>query len=430
MNIINMNVRDIIPYANNAKKHDDKQIKNVMESIRQFGFAQPLVVDKNNVLIIGHCRLTASKRLKLTEVPVLKMDNLTEEQVKKLRLLDNKLNESDWDIDLLLEEINGLEFDGFDMDWDLPEEPEEEPAVEEIDIPEDAEQRTKKGDIYQLGEHRLIVGDSTDPETIKRLMNGQKADLILTDPPYNVALGQHNLPSEAKQAHRRTDGLVIENDSWENEEEFTAFLTKAFTVARENMRPGAAFYIWHADMSRRSFLDACEKAGWQIRQVLVWNKNIFVLGRQDYQWKHEPCLYGWEDGAPHYFVPERNISTVLKDIEDMDPRSMKKEELVRIVEKLLEEGNATTVIDEDKPSRSVQHPTMKPLRLLARQVRNSTKRGESVLDQFGGSGSTLMTCEQLKRKCYTCEIDPHYADVILKRWEDYTGEEARLIERI
>ena len=427
MDIINMPVRDIIPYEKNAKKHDETQIKNVMESIKQFGFAQPLVVDKDNVLIIGHCRLTASKRLHLTEVPVLKMAELSEEQVKKLRLLDNKLNESEWDMDLLMEEINGLDFDGFDMEWDLPQEEPEEPPVEEIDTPEDAPQRTALGEIYELGRHRLIVGDSTDAEIIKRLMAGKKADLVLTDPPYNVALGHHMRPSEAKQLHQRTDGLVIENDAWSDTEEFTEFLTKAFMVARENIRPGAAFYIWHADNSRKSFLEACERVGWQVRQCLVWNKNTFALGRQDYQWKHEPCLYGWEDGAAHYFVSDRNLPTVFQDEEEFDPRKLKKEELVQIIEEMIIK-TPTTVIDEDKPSRSVEHPTMKPLKLLARQIKNSTRRGELVLDQFGGSGSTLMTCEQLGRACYTSELDPHYADVILKRWEDYTGKEARKVE--
>ena len=423
MEIINMAVRDIIPYANNAKKHDARQIANVMESIQQFGFAQPLVVDKDNVLIIGHCRLIASKRLHLTEVPVLKMANLTEDQVKKLRILDNKLNESEWDIDLLLEEINTLDFEGFDVEWDIPEAQTEEPPVEEIEVPEDAPERTKLGEIYALGDHRLIVGDSTDPEVIKRLMDGAKADLVLTDPPYNVALGHHMRPSEAKQLHRRTDGLVIENDAWSDTEEFTEFLTKAFTTARENIRAGAAFYIWHADNSRREFLEACRRAGWQVRQCLVWNKNTFALGRQDYQWKHEPCLYGWEDGAAHYFTPERNLPTVFQSEEEFDPRKLKKEELVKILEDIIQ-NYPTTVIDEDKPSRSVEHPTMKPLKLLAHQVKNSTRRGELVLDQFGGSGSTLMTCEQLHRRCYTAEIDPHYADVILKRWEEYTGKEA------
>lgn len=416
MDIINMPVRDIIPYEKNAKKHDETQIKNVMESIKQFGFAQPLVVDKDNVLIIGHCRLTASKRLHLTEVPVLKMAELSEEQVKKLRLLDNKLNESEWDMDLLMEEINGLDFEGFDMEWDLPQEEPEEPPVEEIDTPEDAPQRTALGEIYELGRHRLIVGDSTDAEIIKRLMDGAKADLILTDPPYNIAY-----------VVKTKDALKIKNDAFSDTAEFVEFLTKAFTVARENMKAGAAFYIWHADTMSGEFLEACRRAGWQIRQCLIWNKNIFVLGRQDYQWKHEHCLYGWEDGAAHYFVSDRNLPTVFQDEEEFDPRKLKKEELVQIIEEMIIK-TPTTVIDEDKPSRSVEHPTMKPLKLLARQIKNSTRRGELVLDQFGGSGSTLMTCEQLGRSCYTSELDPHYADVILKRWEDYTGKEARKVE--
>ena len=425
-----MPVRDITPYEKNAKRHDIRQIENVMESIKQFGFAQPLVVDKDRVLIIGHCRLIAAKRLQMTEVPVLVMDKLSPEQVKKLRILDNKLNESEWDIDLLLEEIEGLDFEGYDLDWGVPEEEPAEPPVEEIEVPEDAEKRAEPGDIFELGKHRLVVGDSTDEKTISALMAGKRADMILTDPPYNVALGHHYRPSELKQLKRRDDGLVIANDAFDDTEQFTEFLTKAFTVARQHIRPGAVFYIWHADNSRKQFLEACGRAGWQIRQCLVWNKNVFTLGRQDYQWKHEPCLYGWEEGAPHYFIDDRTQSTVFQSEEELDPRKLKKEELIKILEEMLSGRIQTTVLDEDKPARSVEHPTMKPLRLLARQIKNSTRRGELVLDQFGGSGSTLMTCEQLGRICYTAELDPHYADVIITRWEEYTKEEARKVGRI
>lgn len=204
--------------------------------------------------------------------------------------------------------------------------------------------------------------------------------------------GGHQLrPSEAKQLHRRTDGKIIQNDRWENDEEFIEFLIKAYKAALEVLKPGGAFYIWFAATQAFNFLKACKESSMQIRQVLVWNKNTFTLGRQDYQWKHEPCLYGWKDGAAHYFVDDRTQSTV---------------------------------IEEDKPSRSEEHPTMKPLKLLAKQIKNSTKPGENVLDIFGGSGSTLMACEQLGRHCFTAELDPRYCDSIIKRWEDFTGQQA------
>ena len=293
MKIETMKVKDLIPYEKNAKKHNKTQIQNVAESIKRFGFAQPLVVDKDNVLIIGHCRLLAAKLLKYREVPVVKMENLTEEEVKQLRLLDNKLNESEWDMDLLAEELQGLDLEGFDIDWELPEE-EPEPEIIEDDIPEEVEPVCKKGDLWQLGDHRLICGDSTDPEIISRLMGGEKADLLLTDPPYNVSLGQnagHPLrPSEAKQLHRRTDGLVIANDAWKNDQDFIQFLVKAFNTALGAMKPGAVFYIWYADTQALNFRLACQESGMTIRENLIWVKNSFAFGRQDYQWQHEPCL--------------------------------------------------------------------------------------------------------------------------------------------
>lgn len=200
-------------------------------------------------------------------------------------------------------------------------------------------------------------------------------------------------PSEAKQLHRRTDGLVIDNDAFENDEDFTNFLAGAFSSIKPHLKPGGAFYIWHANNKAKSFIDAIERIGWQIRQCLIWNKNTFTLGRQDYQWKHEPCFYGWQDGAAHYFVDDRT---------------------------------QTTVLDESKPSKSEDHPTMKPISLFGRQIINSTRKGELVVDIFGGSGTTLIASEQLGRKCYTMELDPHYCEVILRRWEILTGKKAEL----
>ena len=406
-----MQVADLKPYERNAKKHDERQIKNVMESIRQFGFAQPIVVDKNDIVIIGHCRLIAAKRLGLREVPVLRMEELTEEQAQKLRLLDNKLNESEWDMELLAEDIPEIDWSDFDIDWNLPEMQDAEVDIEEVETPEPPEEpKSKPGDIYQLGDHRLICGDSTDLKVIEKLMDGDMADLYLTDPPYNV-----NISNSA--------GMTIKNDNMEDSQ-FRTFLTNAFKAVSDFIKPGGAFYIWHADTEGLNFRVACKEVGWQIRQCLIWNKNMFILGRQDYQWKHEPCLYGWKDGAGHYFTEDRSNSTVIED-DPIDFGKMKKEELVKLLEKIYQ--SKTTVIKADKPTVNDLHPTMKPIALISELVKNSSKREDIVLDSFGGSGSTLIACEELGRKCRTCELDPKYVDVIVQRWENYTGKQAALI---
>lgn len=380
METIKLKVGDIKPYERNAKKHDEKQIKNVMESIKQFGFVQPVVVDKDNVLIIGHCRLIAAKRLQMREIDAVVAKDLTQEQVDKLRLLDNKLNESDWDFDLLLEDIPTLDFDGFDIDWNLPEV--ENPAEEVVEdeppaLPEEA--KAILGDIYEIGGvHRLICGDSTDPATIERLMDGAKADMLLTDPPYNV-----------DYVGKTKDALKIQNDKMDNDS-FRQFLRDAFSAADAVMRAGAVFYIWHADSEGYNFRGACADNDWKVRECLIWNKNSMVLGRQDYQWKHEPCLYGWKDGASHLWASDRK---------------------------------QVTVLDFDRPTRADLHPTMKPIALFAYQIGNNTHEGDAVLDLFGGSGTTLMACEQLKRKSYSCELDPKYVDVIVQRYINFKGSD-------
>ena len=219
---------------------------------------------------------------------------------------------------------------------------------------------------------------------------------------------------------------MIDNDAWETDEEFVEFLVSAFTAALGAIKAGAAFYIWYADTQALNFRRAAEKAGLQIRQNLIWVKSNFALGRQDYQWQHEPCLYGWKDGAGHYFTDSRTESTVIED--RININKLSKDEMKALLKELLADKQSTTVIHEDKPSKSVEHPTMKPLKLLARQIRNSTRRGEKVLDTFGGSGSTLLTCEQLGRICYTVELDPKYCDVIIQRWEQATGNKAVRID--
>lgn len=375
MNIVNMKIKDIIPYEKNAKKHDKTQIANVAESIKRFGFAQPLVVDKDNVLIIGHCRLLAAKQLKLREVPVVRMDDLTEEQVKQLRLLDNKLNESDWDFDLLADEVGELDFEGFDLDWGFKEL--EDASVVEDEAPEPPEEPVSKlGDIYLLGGHRIMCGDSTNLDDVAKLMDGNLADLLVTDPPYNVDY-------EGKTGK-------IQNDKMSNDN-FRQFLIDAFTSANNNMKAGAAFYIWHAGLEGFNFSGACTDVGWTVRECLIWKKNSMVFGRQDYQWQHEPCLYGWKEGSKHKWNADRK---------------------------------QTTILEFDRPVKSDLHPTMKPVNLIAYQVRNSSEQGDIVLDLFGGSGSTLMACEQLGRTNYSMEYDPRFVDVIVKRWENFTGKKA------
>ena len=415
-------IGSITPYDRNPRRND-QAVDAVAESIEEFGFKVPIVVDSEGTIVAGHTRFKAAKRLGMQVVPVIVADDLTPEQVRAFRLADNKVAElADWDWDLLADELEGIEtIDmeafGFDADFDIETgEPEAEDDGYEVDPPEEPESRL--GDVYRLGDHVLVVGDSTDPDTIAKAMDamgeGLDADLLLTDPPYNVDYeGGTN------------DRLKIKNDAFDDEDSFADFLTDAFTAAMQRVRQGGGFYVWHASTTVGSFLEACRRAGMQVRQTIIWNKSIFSLGRQDYQWKHEPCLYGWKDGAAHYFTEDRTLSTVWSD-EEWDPAKAKKQELVEFAQRALK-ALEPDVWDCEKPSRSALHPTMKPIPLMARAIVNSTRKGDIVLDPFGGSGSTLMACEQMGRRCATVELDPRYADVIIDRWEQYTGREAEKI---
>lgn len=236
--------------------------------------------------------------------------------------------------------------------------------------------------------------------------------MYLTDPPYNV-----------DYTGGTKDALKIANDSM-SDENFRAFLTAAFIVADKHLKSGGAFYIWHGDSEGLNFRYAVKACGWLLKQNLIWNKNTFVLGRQDYQWKHESCLYGWKSGAAHYFIDRRDCATVFEDLKSINIDAMKKNELKDLCVRLLSQNIPTTVIDENKPAVNAEHPTMKPVRLIGRLISNSSKPGEVVLDTFGGSGTTLIACEQLGRKCRMMELDPHYCDVIMARWEKLTGRKA------
>lgn len=391
------------PYERNAKKHSDDQVAKLVESIREFGFISPCLIDKEMNVIAGHGRIMAAKKAGMKTVPCVFVEGLTEEQRRAYILADNRLTElGDWDMQLVqqeLQDLSKLNFDvdltGFSMDIcfesKLDEQDPDEWTEEDAEVPE--EPVAKAGEIYQLGKHRLMCGDSTDPDMVAQLMGGEKADMLCTDPPYNVALGYDLTDFDKEKRNKRKDGLVIANDDMD-ENEFIEFLVKAFVNARESIRAGAAFYIWHASNTEMDFMTALKEAGMKLRQVLIWNKSSFTFGRQDYQWKHEPCLYGWKDGASHYFVDDHTQSTVL---------------------------------DEKRPTSSKEHPTMKPVKLMERLILNSTKPKESVLDLFGGSGTTLMACEELGRKCFMMEYDPHFVDVIINRWETATGQKALLI---
>lgn len=391
MEIVMRNTEDLQAYEYNPRNNDNA-VDVVAESIKEFGFKVPIIIDREGTIIAGHTRLRAAKQLEIREVPCIVADDLTPEQIKAFRLADNKTAEfSEWDFDLLEKELAELTafdvdmsafgfdeslFENFDVNnaLDIDDEFDAEKEAAEIKEP-----ITREGDVWQLGKHRLICGDSTNRETIKSLMDGKEADLLLTDPPYNVAY-----------EGATKEKLTIKNDNM-SDTAFYEFLKDAFTSADKVMREGAGFYIWHADSEGLNFRKACNFAGWKVRQCLIWAKNALVLGMQDYQWKHEPCLYGWKEGAAHYFIEDRTQSTVL---------------------------------EYDKPLRNGEHPTMKPLSMISRLVYNSSRKGDIVLDMFGGSGTTLIACEELDRICYMSELDPIYCDVIIKRWEEFTGEKA------
>lgn len=386
MKVQNVSIDKIKPYENNPRDNE-AGVDAVANSIKEFGWQQPIVVDKDNVIIVGHTRYKAAKKLGMKEVPVVIASNLSDEQVRAYRLADNKTGElTDWNDDLLNEELNDLldiDMSDFGFDIDLADDSNDEAKEDDFDEEPPENPKSKLGQIYQLGRHRLMCGDSTNPEDVKKLVGGVKCDLLLTDPPYNVGY-------EGKQKSKMT----IKNDRQEDSD-FYKFLVDAFTAAKENMKQGAAFYIWYASAEAANFNNAANSTGLSVREELIWEKNNLVMGRQDYQWKHEPCLYGWAEGGSHAWYSDRK---------------------------------QTTVMHFDKPQRSDLHPTMKPVALFDYQIKNSTKSGDTVLDLFGGSGTTIMACEQDGRNACVMEYDPKYVDVIIKRWEDFTGKKAKLIE--
>ena len=380
MNIIEKPINEVIPYEKNPRINDNA-VPAVMKSIEEFGFKVPIVIDKNGTIVTGHTRLKAAKKFGMKTVPCIVADDLTPEQIKAFRLADNKVAEAaEWDMELLNEELDGIvDIDMSDFNFsDITDSPSSEDVVEDddenIELP--SEPKTRLGDIWVIGRHKLMCGDATSEDVLKRLMGGDKADMYLTDPPYNVAY-------EGKTE----DKLTIQNDSMEDSA-FYQFLVDSFVAADSVMNEGAAFYVWHADSEGYNFRGACRAVEWELRECLIWNKNTMVLGRQDYQWKHEPCLYGWKGGAAHNWYSDRK---------------------------------QTTVIDMNKPNRNAEHPTMKPVQLFAYLMENSSKPGDIVLDSFCGSGTTLIACEQMSRAARVLELDPKYCDVIVERYINLVG---------
>ena len=371
------------------------------------------------VVLGGNMRLAACRELSMKEVPCYILPEGTPgEKLKEIVIKDNG-SFGAWDFDMLANEWSDMDLEG----WGVPIPPEWQDSIKEAeekakedDFDEEKEEipaRCAKCDLWQLGEHTLMCGDSSSEEDVRKLMGGIKADLMLTDPPYNVNVSN-------------SQGMTIQNDNMAKED-FRKFLSGAMNNAANALKPGGAFYIWYSHSEELNFREAVAKTGsLEVKQTLIWNKNSFTFGRQDYKWKHEPCLYGWKQGAGHWFRDEFNHPTVIEDNVDVD--KLKKDELKEMLKNMLASPVPTDVIDADKPLKNDLHPTMKPLELCGQLIHNSSRPGQIVLDLFGGSGSTMMACEQLGRKNYTMEFDPHYCDVILARWEKLTGKHAVKIE--
>lgn len=384
----------LIPYARNSRTHSDAQVAQIASSIKEFGFTNPVLIDGQGGIIAGHGRVLAARKLGMSEVPCIRLDHLTDAQKRAYVIADNRLAlNSGWDTEMLKVEFADLQELGFDLEltgFDLDEIKELLAPVgtEGLTDPDDApplpeHPRTVPGDIWVMGKHRLLCGDSTSMDDLAKLTDGQLVDMWLTDPPYNVAVqgGNHGDPE-------RKNGLKIMNDKMPDED-FRQFLRDAYTAADTVMKPGAVFYIWHADSEGYNFRGAAKDAGWAVRQCLIWKKSSIVMGRQDYHWKHEPCLYGWKEGAGHLWAADRK---------------------------------QTTILEFDRPAKNGEHPTMKPVALFEYQLLNNTKGGDQVLDSFGGSGTTLIAAEKNGRVARIMELDPKYCDVIVKRWQDFTGK--------
>jgi DNA modification methylase len=386
-------IERVIPYARNARTITAAAVDKVAASIQEFGWRQPIVVDAHRVIVAGHTRLLAARKLALTEVPVHVADNLTPAQVKAYRLMDNRSHdETSWDFELLGPELldlqnlgfGDLELTGFDGQ-EIADflagaaSPGQEGLTPDDEAPLREAAVAQPGELWRLGEHRLLCGDATFPADVKRLLAGTRADLVVLDPPYNV---DYEGATKAK--------LKIKGDNMADAA-FFSFLLAAFQNLASVTKEGAGIYVFHADTEGMNFRRAMVDAGWKLAQCCVWVKQTLVMGRQDYQWQHEPILYGWKPGASHLWFTDRK---------------------------------QTTVWNFDRPTRSTEHPIMKPVDLISYPILNSSRNGDVVLDTFGGAGSTLIACAKHGREARLLEIDPRYVDVTIRRWQEWSGEKA------
>ena len=378
----------LVPYINNARTHSPEQLTKLRSSLREFGFINPVIIDRDYNIIAGHGRVLAAKEEGIMEVPCVFVDYLTEAQKKAYILADNRMAlDAGWDEELLRIEIESLQGEDFDVSLTGFEEQEladlfaieGDKAAKDDDFELSAALEkasfVERGDLWIVGRHRLLCGDATRTEDVERLMDGKKANLVVTDPPYGVSF-------------KSSDGLTIQNDSMKDEEFYT-FLLTAFQCMAEHLENGGSAYVFHADTEGLNFRKAFIDIGFHLAGVCIWVKNSLVLGRSDYQWQHEPVLFGWKKGGKHSWYSDRR---------------------------------QTTIWNYDKPKRNKNHPTSKPLDLLGYPICNSSQENAIVLDSFGGSGSTLMACEQLNRICHMMELDEKYASVILRRYVEDTGD--------
>jgi len=423
-----VSLSDIHPAEYNPRQDlqpGDPDYEALKRSIEDNGYVGLILINKDGTIIGGHQRYKVLKDLGYTKARVLVTD-VDKQTEKALNIALNKIS-GDWDEEKLKAALMDLDLNDYDLTKTGFTSSEVEDLVLKLDTVEPEEDNfdadeaydeitdpvTKRGDIWILGDHRLMCGDSTDPTDVSALLQGAEADLVITDPPYNV---------------NYKDG-EIKNDNMA-EDTFEQFLDEAFGCMFDAMREGAAAYVFHADSEGLAFRRAFNDSGFKLAECLIWEKNSFVLGRQDYQWRHEPILYGWKEGAAHYFIDDRSQDTVLLE-DELDFQSMKKEDLITYINQIRDSyKNRTTVLFENKPTKNDLHPTMKPISLVGRLMKNSSKPDWNVLDLFGGSGSTLMAAEQLGRNAYLMELDEKFCDVIVKRWEDFTGRKAEKAEKL
>lgn len=431
MKIEMRDVGRVLPYKKNPRRNDEA-VEKVAASIKEFGFKQPIVVDKDSVIIVGHTRLLAALRLGIKAVPVLVAGDLSPAQVKAYRLADNRVHEeAEWDEELLALELGDLAKMGFDLTgtgFDVDEinallnieQGGLLPGAEEDAIPETpAKPSTRPADLYLLGKHRLVCGDSTDPFLIERLFSGAKADAVFTDPPYNV--NYEGSAGKIKNDHMADDA-------------FRQFLLRAYSVMFRVLKDGASLYVCHADIEGLNFRGAFAEAGFKLSGCLIWVKDALVLGRSDYQWQHEPILYGWKPTGAHKWYGDRKSTTVaefmlqapLTEVAPNTYRLRLGDQWFQISgEKIDVKELETTTVRVPRPKKNEEHPTMKPVALIDKMLRNSTKKKDLVFDPFGGSGSTLISCEKNGRTAYLCELEPKFCDVIVARWEQATGMKAK-----